>query len=52
MKDILKSSVQKLDITIWIVTVLFFIASAIILGGNITGSIIGALGIIILMFFV
>jgi len=52
MKDILKSSVQKLDITIWIVTVLFFIVSAIILGGNITGSIIGALGIIVLMFFV
>ena len=52
MKDILQSSVQKLDIIIWIITLSFFLVSAWILGWDIQGSFIGALGIIVLMFFV
>lgn len=52
MKEILQSSVQKLDIVIWIITLCFFIVSAWILGWDIQGSMMGAMGIIVLMFFV
>ena len=52
MRDILKSSVQKLDLIIWGVTILFFLLSALFLGWIISSSILWAIGIIILMFFV
>ncbi len=52
MKEILKSSVQKLDIIIWLITIVFFLLSALFLGWAIWSSILGAIWIIILMFFV
>lgn len=52
MKEILQSSVQKLDVVIWLITVAFFVLSAIFLGGVVWPSILWAIGIIVLMFFV
>ncbi|PIE85340.1 sodium:proton exchanger [Candidatus Gracilibacteria bacterium] len=52
MKSIIKESIQKLDIVIWIITLLFFIFSAILSNGDIINSIYGAIAVIILMFFI
>jgi len=52
MKQILKESVQKLDITIWIITLLFFIVSAVIMWWSIINSALGALWVVALMFFI
>lgn len=52
MKEILKASVWKLDIIIWLIAVLFFVLSAIFMWGVISTSILWAIWIIILMFFV
>lgn len=52
MKKLLLNSVQKLDFTIWWITLLFFTLSAILLGWDIFLSFIWACAIIVLMFFV
>ena len=52
MKEILKASVWKLDIIIWLITIAFFALSAVFLWWVIETSILGAIGIIVLMFFV
>lgn len=52
MKDIIKSSIWKLDITIWIITILFFIISAWIYSWSVIHSIYWSIWIIFLMLFV
>ncbi len=52
MKHLIEESSQPLDYIIWGITILFFVGSALLLGGNVGASFMGAAGIIILMFFV
>lgn len=52
MKYIIKNSIWKLDITIWIITILFFIISAFFYSWNITNSVYWSIWIILLMLFV
>ncbi|MCD5385057.1 sodium:proton exchanger [Candidatus Gracilibacteria bacterium] len=52
MKRLLFESLQKLDFIVWGLTLLFFIGSAVFLGGDLHQSFLGASGIIVLMFFI
>lgn len=52
MKYIIKRSIWKLDITVWIITVLFFIFSAWFYSWNIIYSIYWSIWIVVLMLFV
>ncbi len=52
MKKYLIDSLQKLDFVVWLITLLFFLGSAIIMKWDINNSFLWASGIIVLMFFV
>ena len=52
MKKLILESIQKLDFTIWWITLLFFLWSAFIMWWHINESFIWASGIIVLMFLV
>jgi len=52
MKQLLLQSLQKLDFVIWWLTLMFFIASALLMWWNIHEAFLWASGIIVLMFFV
>lgn len=52
MKKLILESMQKLDFTIWWITLLFFLWSAFVMWWNINESFIWASGIIVLMFLV
>lgn len=52
MKKLLIESMQKLDFTIWAITLMFFVLSAMFTWGDIQNSFIWASWIIVLMFFI
>lgn len=52
MKKIVLESIQKLDFVIWLITLAFFLISALIMWWDINSTFSGASGIIVLMFFV
>lgn len=52
MKDILKESMQKLDITIWVITLVFFMWSALVMWWDVSSSAYWAFWIVFLMFFI
>ncbi len=52
MKKLILDSMQKLDFFVWWLTLLFFVGSSLILGWDIINSLIWALWIVVLMFFV
>lgn len=52
MKAILKDSMTKLDFSIWIIVLMFFIFSSLIMWWNIVNSFLWASAIIVLMFLI
>lgn len=52
MKQILIDSIGRLDLLVWILVIIFFCGSAIMFGGNIQFSFIGAAGIIMEMMLI
>lgn len=52
MKKILIDSIGRLDLLVWLLVILFFCGSALLFGGNIQLSFIGAAGIIIEMLLI
>ncbi len=52
MKDLLLNSISKLDLSVWILVILFFCGSAVLFGGNVQMAFIGSSGIIFEMLLI
>jgi cation:H+ antiporter len=52
MKDLFLNSISKLDLSVWMLVILFFCGSAVLFGGNIQMAFIGSSGIIFEMLLI